>query len=60
MTYKEMDGILNGIEIAYDVIDNGKTLLANRYGMDKVEIIENRLEASEHKRKMPKTFRIKN
>jgi len=54
MTYKEMDGILAGMD-THGIFYDRKSLI-ERYGENKVIVIEKRYNNSDHKRKMPKTF----
>jgi NH3-dependent NAD+ synthetase len=54
MTYKEMDQILKGMEGTGLFFDRKK--LEELYGKEKVDVIDKRVEASSHKREMPKSI----
>jgi NAD+ synthase len=54
MTYKEMDGILRGIEYGTD-IDMSDELIS-KYGEEKINMIMKKVRDSRHKREMPKSL----
>jgi NAD+ synthase len=57
MTYAEMDSILKGM-YTQDTFVEGEELI-RKYGEQKVDIIIKRVNESQHKRNMPKTFYVR-
>ena len=56
MTYAEMDGILRGMETKGLFFD--RNALVEKYGSDKVQTIQGKVNGSDHKRNMPKSISL--
>jgi NAD+ synthase len=59
MTYKEMDGILRGIEFIDEYGVDISDELISKYGKEKIDILLKKVKDSKHKREMPKSLIIK-